>query len=347
MRIAMAAPLYESVPPTGYGGTERVVSYLTDELVRRGHEVTLFASGDSQTTARLIAVCPEALRRMDRLTDPVAYHVLQMGLVFERARQFDLVHSHCDFRAFPFAHLSTIATVSTCHNRLDSPELRAFTRAYPDANVTVLSQSHRRQLVGARCVGVTYNGVPVDEFPFAAQPGSYLAFVGRLSPEKGPLEAIEVAERTGIPLKIAAKVNEWERDYFETQIRPRLTPTLVEYVGELGEAEKRNFLCGARALLFPIHWPEPFGLAMIEAMATGTPVLALASGAVPEIVANGTTGYVCRDVSEMAARVRSIEQISRIACRNWVLQKFSTKAMADRYEVVYRKIVSSPRAMTA
>src|SRR5579884_1357278 len=216
----MVAPLYASVPPARYGGTERVIASLTDELVRRGHDVTLFASGDSQTNAQLAVVCPNALGLSGRLGDPVAYHILQLGMVYDRARDFDLIHSHCDFRAFPFARYSTTPTLSTNHNRLDTPENHALLTAYPDSAVTVLSESHRRQLTAGRCVGVAYNGIPVDTFPFYSTPGDYLAFVGRLSPEKGPLDAIEVAERTGIPLKMAARINPWERDYFERQIRP-------------------------------------------------------------------------------------------------------------------------------
>lgn len=342
MRIAMIAPLYESVPPARYGGTERVVANLTDELVRRGYDVTLFAAGSSRTSARLVPVCPVALGELGRLTDPVAYHVLQLGLVFRLAHQFDLIHSHCDFRAFPFGALSATPTLSTNHNRLDSPEYQALLRAYPDAAITVLSQSHRRQLTGGRCVGVTYNGIPVEEFPFVSTPGRYLAFVGRLSPVKGPLDAILVAERTGIPLKIAARINQWERDYVESVIRPRLRAPLIEYVGELDEVEKRQLLGGALAVLCPVRWPEPFGLVVIEAMATGTPVLAYRSGAIPELLVDGVTGFLCHDVDDLARRVADVPRLDRAACRRWVAARFSVSTMVDAYERAYRKVCRDP-----
>ncbi len=342
MRIAMVAPLYESVPPVGYGGTERVVSHLTEELVRRGHDVTLFASGDSRTAARLVPVCPTALRGGPRLQDPVAYHVLQLGTVYQRASEFDLVHSHCDFRAFPFARLTSTPTLSTNHNSLDSPENQAMLRAYPDAPVTALSESHRRQLTAGRCVAIAYNGIPVEDFPFSATPGTYLAFVGRLSPEKGPLDAIEVAERTGIPLKVAAKVNDWERDYVEAELLPRMYPPLVEYLGELNESDKRQLLAGAMAVLCPLRWPEPFGLVIAEAMATGTPVLAYPSGAAPELVVDGVTGFLCPDVDALCDRVNRVATLDRTACRQHVQTRFSVQAMTDAYERAYQWTIASP-----
>lgn len=341
MRIAMVAPLYESVPPAGYGGTERVVSSLTEELVRRGHDVTLFASGDSRTSGRLVAICPSALNVGRRLADPVAYHVLELAAVYERAGGFDLIHSHCDFRAFPFARLTPTPTLSTNHNCLDSPENQAMLRAYPDATVTALSDSHRRQLVAGRCVGIAHNGIPVESFPFNATPGSYLAFVGRLSPEKGPLDAIDVAERTGIPLKIAAKINDWEREYVDTVVRPKMQPPLIEYVGELNEADKRQLLAGALAALCPLHWPEPFGLVIIEAMATGTPVLVYPLGAAPELVLDGVTGFHCTDVATMADRVAQVTTLDRIACRQWTETEFSVHAMVDAYERAYQNVIAA------
>ncbi|MGH2461339.1 MAG: glycosyltransferase family 4 protein [Chloroflexota bacterium] len=341
MRIAMVAPLYESVPPNGYGGTERVVASLTDELVRRGHEVTLFASGDSRTSAHLVSICPAALRLGRRLDDPIAYHILQLGTVYQRAGEFDLIHSHCDFRAFPFAGLTATPTVSTNHNRLDSPENRAMLRAYPDAAVTALSDSHRRQLVGGRCVGVAYNGIPVADFPFHRSAGRYLAFVGRLSPEKGPLDAISAAERSGIPLKIAAKINEWEQSYFDTVLRSHLRPPRIEYVGELDEKRKRDLIGGALAVLCPLRWPEPFGLVMIEALAVGTPVLAYPSGAAPELVDDGVTGFLCADVDSLVDRVTRVPAIDRRACRESAERRFSVGAMADAYERAYQAVLAS------
>lgn len=340
MRIAMAAPLYESVPPIRYGGTERVVSYLVEEFVQRGHHVTLFASGDSRTSAELVAICPTALRLSRRLDDPIAYHVLQMGMVFNRAREFDLIHSHCDFRALPFARLVTTPTVSTNHNSLDSPENQAMLRAYPDAAVTALSNSHRQQLTGGRCVGIAYNGIPVEDFPFSTGTGDYLAFVGRLSPEKGPLDAIAVAERSGIPLKIAARINDWEKDYVDAVIRPRLRPPLIEFIGELDEASKRHLLCGAMAVLCPLRWPEPFGLVLIEAMATGTPVLTYAAGAAPELVVDRQTGFLCTSVDHMVECLTQIRSIDRATCRRHVANRFSVAAMADAYERAYYAVLS-------
>jgi glycosyltransferase involved in cell wall biosynthesis len=340
----MLAPLYESIPPRRYGGTERVVSYLTDELVRRGHDVTLFASGLSETAAHLVEVCPEPLNAVERLSDPVAYHALQIAQLLDRADQFDLVHSHCDYRMVPFAQRLSGPLLSTNHNRLDTPETAAIARAYPGFLATALSESHRAQLEGPRWMGVCHNAVPVEEFPFSERPGSYLAFLGRFSPEKGPLEAIEVARRSGIPLRIGAKVNPWERAYFEQEIRPRLDPPLVEYIGELGEAEKREFLRDALALLFPVKWAEPFGMVLIEAMATGTPVLAFPHGAVPEIVKNGETGFLCHDVADMAARVDRLGLVSRRACRIRVEESFSVEAMTDAYEESYRRCLDAGRA---
>lgn len=339
MRIAMLAPLYESVPPTQYGGTERVVYYLLEELVARGHDVTLFAGGGSQTSAQLVEVCPRPLDLMPRLTDPLGYHLLQLGMAFERASEFDLIHSHCDFRAFPFSRRTSVPVLNTCHNRLDSPELQALARAYPNAALTALSRSHQRALPHARWLGVCYNGIPVDEFPFTVRSGKYLAFVGRLSPEKGPLQAIAVARRSGLPLKIAAKINPWEEDYFAAEIQPHLKSRDVEYVGQLDELAKRKFLAGALALLFPICWPEPFGMVMIEAMATGTPVLAYPVGSAPEIVEDGVTGYLCRDLDELVAGVAQAAQLDRAACRNRAAERFSSRVMADAYEDVYRRLL--------
>lgn len=347
MRIAMLAPLYESVPPTQYGGTERVVYYLVEELVERGHDVTLFASGGTRTSARLVEVCPRPLELMPRLTDVMGYHLLQLGMAFDRANQFDLIHSHCDFRAFPFARLTSAPVLNTCHNRLDSPELHALARAYPEAAVTALSRNHQCQLPHARWLGVCHNGIPVEKFPFSPRPGEYLAFVGRLSPEKGPVAAIEAARQVGLPIKIAAKINCWEQTYFASEIEPRLHPPDVEFVGQLDENAKREFLAGASALLFPISWPEPFGMVMIEAMATGTPVLAYPVGSVAEIVDPGITGFLCRDSDELAARISDAMALDRSACRARVAERFSASAMADSYEVAYRRLLASESARRA
>jgi glycosyltransferase involved in cell wall biosynthesis len=284
-------------------------------------------------------ISPWPLNANRRSVDPVAYHVLQLARVVERSAEYDLIHSHCDFRALPFVRTSTAPILSTNHNRLDAPENQLLARTYPEAPMTALSQSQQRSLPHARWLGVCYNGIPVRDFPYVATPGSYLAFVGRLSREKGPLEAIEVAERTGIPLKIAAKVNEWERDYFKRFLRPRIRPPLIEYVGELEEANKRVFLANALALLFPIRWPEPFGMVLIEAMATGTPVLTFSVGAASEIVKDGVTGYLCRDLPSMVERVADVSSLDRTSCRADVALRFSATAMTNAYEAVYDRLV--------
>jgi glycosyltransferase involved in cell wall biosynthesis len=339
MRIAVLAPLYEPVPPPRYGGTERVVSYLVDELVRRGHDVDLFASGDSQTTAHLVPVCDRALNHSPAVTDPVVYHVLQIGMVMSSADRYDVIHSHCDFRALPFTEISRIPILTTNHNRLDAPENVDLSDRYPMAPLTALSRSQRDQLPGARWLGVCYNGIPVETYPFRDKPGSYFAFVGRLSREKGPDVAIEVAERTGVPLKIAGKINVWERDFYEEQIRPRIRGHQVEYVGELDELSKREFLTNALALLFPIGWPEPFGMVVVEAMASGTPVLAFPNGAVPEIIEENVTGYLCADTDSMVARVESVATLDRRRCRDRVGRLFSDQVMTDAYEECYQQLV--------
>jgi len=343
MRIALVPPLYESVPPKLYGGTERVVYYLTEELVRRGHDVTLFASGDSQTSGRLQAVIPEPLRVNPSAQDPCAFHVLQLGMVYGQAEEFDVIHAHVDFRALPFSRFVRTPTISTNHNRLDSPEAIATSQAYPEAHLTSISDSHRGPLHWANWVATVYNGIPVERFKFSPRPGSYLAFLGRMSPEKGPAEAIAVARRVGMPLRIAAKVNGFEREYFDQVLRPLMDHHLVEFLGELGEKDKTDLLSGAYALLFPANWPEPFGLAMVEAMACGTPVLAYPRGAVPEVVADGVTGYLCRDEEEMAARVADLDRVDRRACREHVLARFSVARMVDGYEEAYRRVLAADR----
>lgn len=347
VRIALLAPLYQSVPPTKYGGTERVIFYLLEELVARGYDVTLFASGGSRVPTELVPVCPKPLESMPRLADPTGYHVLQLGMAFDRATEFELIHSHCDFRAFPFAHLTSVPVLNTNHNRLDSPESQALARAYPNAALTALSRSQQQHLPSARWLGVCQNGIPVAEFPFSPKPGKYLAFVGRLSPEKGPVAAIEVARRVGMPLKIAAKINCWEQSYFDSEIRPRLSPPDIEYVGQLDEMAKREFLTNSAALLFPISWPEPFGMVMIEAMATGTPVLAYPVGSVPEVVDSGVTGFLCPGIDDMTARVPDALRLDRATCRARVAERFSSTAMADAYEAAYRRLLVSESGRTA
>ena len=347
MRIAQVAPLFESVPPQYYGGTERVVSYVTDELVRRGHDVTLFASGDSRTTARLVPVIGRATR-LNHDTHGVlsAEFIRELGMVFSRAGDFDVIHCHLDYLAFPFHGLTPTPTVHTVHGRLDLPYLRPVYRQFRTVPLVSISDAQRAPLapIGVRWAGTVYHGLPVERYAFAAQDRGYLAFLGRIAPEKQADLAIEIARRVGLPLRIAAKVDAADRAYFERVVAPLLDDPLVEFLGEIGEDAKPAFLGGARALLFPIDWPEPFGLVMIEAMACGTPVVARPCGSVPEIVVHGRTGFLADTLVELADAVKRLDEIDRAACRRHVEERFSAARMAEDYEGVYRRLVAQRRA---
>lgn len=342
LRIAQLAPLHESVPPKLYGGTERVVSYITEELVRRGHEVTLFASGDSQTSAQLVPGCEEGLRMRGH---PDVAADLQAAITATAYAQglnrFDIVHSHVGYWAFPFARMSGLPTVSTMHGRLDQKELRPLFDWFMDAPLVSISDSQRRPLPNMNWIGTVGHGLPSDRLTFNPRPGQYLAFIGRLSPEKRPDLAIAVALRSGVPLKIAAKIDNTERDYFNSVVKPLLQSPHIEYVGEISEANKNDFLGNARALLFPIDWPEPFGLAMIEALACGTPVIARPCGSVPEIIDHGITGFCAESLDELVAAVENIDHISRKQCRQSFEQRFTSQTMVDKYEQIYRSIIES------
>ena len=344
MRIAQVAPLYESVPPRLYGGTERVVGWLTEELVRRGHEVTLFASGDSRTRARLVSAWPRALRLDPGQPDPTALHTLELSQVFSHADDFDVVHCHVDYLAFPYGRLVPTPVVHTLHGRLDLRPLIHVLRGLRDVTLVSISDSQRTPLaqLDLNWVATVHHGLPMSDVPYEAAGGRgrYLAFLGRMSAEKGPEQAIAVAKRVGLPLVMAAKVDRADREYFERVVRPLLDHPLVEYVGELDDAEKWRLLHDAIALLFPIDWPEPFGLAMIEALASGTPVVARPFGAVPEIVRDGEVGFLGETVDELVAAVKRIDVIDRAHCRRWAEERFSVGAMADRYEAVYRRLIS-------
>ena len=347
MRIAQIPPLYEPLPPQRYGGTERVVAYLVEELVRRGHDVTVFGTGDSITSARLVPICEQALHFDSPQVDPCGFHVLQLGVAYERACEFDVIHAHVDFRALAFAGFVTTPTVSTNHNRLDAPESVAFLQRCPGAMITTLSNSQRSQVPtrGVCWLGTVYNGIPLDQFPFVPRPGRYLAYLGRLSPDKGPDDAIRVAQITGIPLRIAGKVNLHEREYFERVLRPLIAATPhVEFVGEVTDAEKAALLGDALALLAPARWPEPFGLAAIEAMACGTPVIARPAGALPEIIVDGVTGFFATTPEAMAASCAKIPLLSRSACRRRVEYDFSVETMVDGYEKAYLRAIALTRA---
>jgi glycosyltransferase involved in cell wall biosynthesis len=343
MRIAQLAPLYEPVPPPGYGGTERVVAGLTDELVHNGHDVVLFASGDSTTSAKLVSCCPRGLR-LASVEDPIAHHIVQLGKLVERAEEFDVIHNHTDYLAFPLAAALGAPMITTLHGRLDLPDLQPLYAQYADAAVVSISASQRRPLPHVRWLATVHNGIDLAHFTLMEQPGSYLAFLGRVSPEKGLADAITIARAVGMPLRIAAKVDPVDQEYFVTTIEPLLRDPLVDYVGEIGEAQKNEFLGRAYAYLFPIQWPEPFGITMVESMACGTPVIAMDHGAVPEVVVHGRTGFVCQNLVEMVEAVRRVKEISRGACRAHVEQRFSVTKMAAGYEAVYRRIASGSKA---
>ena len=343
MRIAQIAPLSESVPPQLYGGTERVVSFLTDELVRQGHAVTLFASGDSVTRARLVAVRPQA-ERLNGCRDFLAGLVLELEEVAKRADEFDILHFHIAQLHFPLARRSATPHVTTLHGRLDLPELAAVYAEFCDVPVVSISQAQRTPLAKAGWAGNVYHGLPLDLLRFRPDPGAYLAFLGRISPEKRVDRAIAIAIACGWPIRIAAKVDPADRDYFDREIRHLLDHPLVEYIGEIGDADKGEFLGGARALLFPIDWPEPFGLVLIEALACGVPVVAFRGGSVDEIVEPGVTGFIVDNLDEAIAATRRIEQIDRAACRAAFERRFSAPRMARDYVRVYEQVIRKGQA---
>jgi len=344
LRIAQIAPLYESVPPKLYGGTERVVSNLTEELVRRGHDVTLFASGDSRTSARLEAGHPESLRLAGLSPLGSSLQLKMLSDIYEQRDRFDIIHSHIDYWTFPFARLAPIPpTVSTMHGRLDVEALRPIYEHFLESPLISISDAQRRPLPFMNWVGTVYHGLPRDLLTFSPNPGKYLAFLGRISPEKRPDLAIEVATRVGLPLKIAAKVDAVDQEYFDRTIKPMLARPGVEYIGEIDDVQKSEFLGNALALLFTIEWPEPFGLVMIESMACGTPVIARPYGSVREIIRHGVTGYIAHEIEEMVAAVKSVEKISRQACRAEFEQRFSVEVMAARYEMLYEHLLNLTR----
>jgi glycosyltransferase involved in cell wall biosynthesis len=339
MRIAQVAPLYESVPPKYYGGTERVVSYLSEELVRQGHEVTLFASGDSETKARLVAACRRSLRLDKHCIDQMAHQILMLEYVFQRAAEFDIIHFHVDYLHFPLSRRQPITHVTTLHGRLDIPDLIPLYQEFQDMPVISISNEQRKPLPWANWQATVYHGLPADLYRFRAEPGSYLAFMGRISPEKRVDRAIEIAKRIQIPLKIAAKVDPVDKDYFEIVVAPLLDDLLIEFVGEIGDAQKNEFLGNAYALLLPIDWPEPFGLVMIEAMACGTPVIAYRGGAVPEIMEEGHTGFIVEEFEDAVEAVRRVPELSRKRCREVFEQRFTATRMAHDYLQVYRRLI--------
>lgn len=339
MRIAQVAPLYERVPPKLYGGTERIVSYLSEELVRQGHDVTLFASGDSSTSAQLRPVCPRSLRLEGRrVIDPLAHHVRMIEMVAREARDFDVVHFHIDYIHFPVTRREKIPAVTTTHGRLDIPDVLPLFREFPDMPLVSISNAQRKPMPWGNWLATVYHGLPEHLYtPHDRQP-QYLAFLGRISPEKRVDRAIAIARRVGMPLRIAAKIDAADEEYFKTKIRKLLDDSLVEYIGEIGEHEKCEFLSKAHALLFPIDWPEPFGLVVIEALACGTPVVAYSMGSVPEILDDGITGFLVNRIDSAARAVRRIDSINRKACRRVFEERFSARRMAADYLRVYQRL---------
>ena len=345
MRIAQIAPLHEAVPPKLYGGTERVVSFLTEELVSLGHDVTLFASGDSVTTARLEPIWPRALRLDPAIRDPIAPHMLLMEAVRRQADDFDVLHFHMDYWPFSLFGRQRTPFVTTLHGRLDLAELQPVFDTFPNAPVVSISNNQRRPLPQARYVETIHHGLPADLLTPQPVKPEYLAFLGRIAPEKGPDRAIRIARACGIPLKIAAKIDRVDQVYFDTVIRPMLDGGGVELVGEINDAQKPAFLSGAVGLLMPIDWPEPFGLVMIEAMACGTPVIAFNRGSVPEIIDEGVSGFIVEDELGAISAVNRLQALPRDKVRTCFDARFTARRMAEDYLKVYRSLAGEQRSV--
>jgi glycosyltransferase involved in cell wall biosynthesis len=347
MRIAQIAPLYEAVPPRLYGGTERVVAHLTDALVEQGHRVTLFASADARTRARLVATRVQALRLDPApLKSDLAAHLCLLHEVRERAHEFDVLHFHIDMLHFPLFQDLAARTITTLHGRLDIADLPDMYRRFPQYPLVSISDDQRKPLPDANWIATVHHGLHEQGCRFQPRPlgGGYLAFLGRISPEKRPDRAIAIAKAAGVPLKIAAKIDNADREYFEHHIRPLLDHPLIEFIGEIGDARKNDFLGNALALLFPIDWPEPFGLVMIEAMACGTPVIAWRCGSVPEVVEEGVSGCIVGSLDDAIAAVRQVSAIDRAGVRANYERRFTARAMARRYTQIYWQLVRDSRA---
>ena len=337
MRIAQIAPLYESVPPRHYGGTERVVSWLTEELVRAGHDVTLFASGDSQTASKLIPCSRKSLRTDPECHDYIAHHIALIERVAQAAPRFDIIHFHIDYLHFPFSRNEKLCHITTLHGRLDLSDLVPVYHEFREMPVVSISRAQRKPLPWINWVGNVHHGLPTDSLRLDKGAGGYLAFLGRISPEKRPDRAIEIAKRTGIPIRIAAKIDRVDADYFEREIKHLLSDPLVEFIGEISDSEKQNFLGNALACLMPIDWPEPFGINMIEAMACGTPTVAFGHGSVPEIITNGVNGFIVDNIEEAVDAVSRIRSLSRADCRQVFEDKFTAARMAADYLRIYEE----------
>ncbi|AFZ59911.1 glycosyltransferase family 4 protein [Anabaena cylindrica FACHB-243] len=340
MKIAQIAPLWERVPPPAYGGIELVVGLLTDELVRKGHEVTLFASGDSLTLAKLISVHPRALRLDKTVKDCSIYESLQLASVYERADEFDIIHSHMGHSPLAYANLVKTPTIHTLHGIFTPDNEKIFRYAKKQPYVSI-SDAQREPSLELNYVATVYNGIDVSSYEFYAQPTDppYLAFLGRISPEKGPHLAIEIAKKSGWQLKIAGKVDFVDVEYFETQIKPQIDGKQIQYLGEANHVQKNAIMGGAVATLFPITWREPFGLVMVESMAAGTPVIAMRMGSTPEVISDGETGFLCDNTQECINAIDKINRLNRYACRHYAEEKFSLQQMTNGYEALYQQII--------
>lgn len=340
MRIAQIAPLWERVPPFRYGGVELIVSLLTDELVRRGHQVTLFASGDSITEARLKSVHLQALRLDETVKEPVIYEQMMLSQIYQRADQFDIIHSHVGYTVLPYCGFVKTPTVHTTHG-IFTPDNEKIFRHFAEQPYISITDAQREPRLGLNYVHTVYNGIDTTAYTFQKKPNqpSYLAFVGRLSPEKGPEEAINIARAVGLPLKMAGKIDTVDQDYYNEKLKPLIDGEQIQYLGEVSHEEKVQLLGGAAVTLFPINWREPFGLVMIESMATGTPVIGMALGSVPEVIAHGKTGFVCQTLEQMIAAVPEAVKLDRQTCRDYVLSRFSVKTMVDQYEWAYQRVL--------
>jgi glycosyltransferase involved in cell wall biosynthesis len=338
MRIAQVAPLFESVPPRLYGGTERIVHYLTEELVRLGHDVTLYASGDSRTSARLVSACARSLR-LDRTSiDHVAHHMLLLEQLARDHANYDVIHFHIDYLHFAMSRLLGYPQLTTLHGRLDIPDLQPLYDAFRDMPVVSISNAQRAPLPQANFIGTVLHGLPTDLLQFSAEPCDYLLFMGRISPEKRPDRAVEIARALNMPLKVAAKIATHDQDYYEREIAPLFADPLVTFQGEVPEGDKSALVGGARAVLFPIDWPEPFGLVMIEAMACGTPVIAFDHGSVREVVDHGVTGFVVNDMPGAIQATRQAHTLDRRRIRATFERRFSARRMAEQYIQLYEAV---------
>jgi glycosyltransferase involved in cell wall biosynthesis len=340
----MVSPLFESVPPLGYGGTERVVAYLTEALVNMGQNVTLFASGDSVTSANLVSVIPEGLRKASVTVDPIAAHVVQTEQVFRRAEEFDILHFHLDYFQFPAGSRQTTPFLTTMHGRLDFEWLRQVFETYPNMPLSSISYHQRRPLADLRWVGNIYHGLPASLYDLHPVHDNYAVFIGRISAEKGLDRAIEISRRAGMRLKVAAKVDKADKAYYDTMIHPLLKVSPhVEFIGEVGDAQKNDLLGNAAALLFPIDWPEPFGLVMIEAMACGTPCIAFNRGSVPEVIRHGISGFIVDSIAEAVEALQRIDDFDRAGCRREFEKRFTAERMAKDYVTLFKELIQQDR----